>query len=67
MTTLSDELITQCVTWEARIEHPDAWLMPLRPQPPESVWWEMQNEIDQALLEMGAIESIEAQNPIGDK
>ncbi len=60
VTTLLGEVVTQHVSWESRVEHPDKWLMPLRPQSPKSVWWEMQNEIDQALLLMGVIDSIDA-------
>ncbi len=65
--TLKGELITQRVTWQSRIEHPDAWLIPLRPRFPESVYWGMQEGIDRALLEMGVIESIECQNSLGDE
>ncbi len=56
--TVRGKLVTESVTWESRVEHPDAWLIPLRPQTPESVWWEMQEEIDRALLEMGVIQSV---------
>ncbi len=60
VSTLQGELVTQRVTWKSRVEHPDKWLLPLRPQSPDSVWWEMQEEIDRALLEIGVIDAADS-------
>ena len=40
--------------------HEDAWLMPIRPQSPDEVWLELQQEIDQSLHDIGAVVPIDA-------
>ena len=35
--------------------HEDAWLMPIRPQSPDEVWLEVQQEIVQSLIDIGAV------------
>jgi hypothetical protein len=45
------------VDWDICVLHEDAWLMPLRPLPPDAVWQEIQREMDQSLLDIGAVVS----------
>ena len=51
-------ICTEIVTWESRVEHPDAWLLPLRPEPPDSAWWEIQEEMDEWLLSEHCVEDL---------
>lgn len=43
------------VEWSSKVFHEDAWLLPLRPQTPEAVWWQVQEEIDNYLIECGQV------------
>jgi hypothetical protein len=45
------------VDWFSCVFHEDAWLMPLRPLPPDAVWQEIQREMDRYLLDIGAVVS----------
>lgn len=50
----------QLVDWESLVEHPDAWLLPVRRDDALSleemeVYARMQARIDRALVEMGAV------------
>ena len=48
---------SEVVDWDICVLHEDAWLMPLRPLPPDAVWQEIQREMDQSLLVIGAVVS----------
>ena len=55
VTELDGRSVTELVTWDSCVYHEDAWLMPIRPQSADEVWREVQQEIDQSLIEMGAV------------
>lgn len=55
VTELDGRSVKELVTWESCVYHEDAWLMPIRPQSPYEVWREVQQEIDQSLIDMGAV------------
>jgi hypothetical protein len=43
------------VFWSSGVFHEDAWLMPIRPQQPDEVRLEVQQEIVQSLLDIGPV------------
>ena len=45
----------ELVEWASNVCHEDAWLLPLRPQDPNAVWREAQQEIDQYLIDSGQV------------
>ncbi len=53
--------VKELVTWQSCVYHEDAWLMPIRPQPPEEVWQEAQEKIDRILINMGAFVPMDVQ------
>ncbi len=44
------------VDWDSAFCHEDTWLLPLHPQNPDSVWWAVQQKIDQYLIECGQVD-----------
>ena len=55
VTELDGRNVKELVFWSSGVFHEDAWLMPIRPQSPEEVWREVQQEIDQSQLDIGAV------------
>ena len=55
VTELDGRNVKELVFWSSGVFHEDAWLMPIRPEPPDEVWREVQQEIDQSLITMGAV------------
>ena len=54
VTQLNGSIGVEVVDWNSCVFHEDEWLMPLRPLPPEEIWRDLQVQIDQGLLELGA-------------
>jgi hypothetical protein len=42
VTELDGRNVKELVFWSSGVFHEDAWLMPIRPEPPEEVWQEVQ-------------------------
>jgi len=55
VTELDGRNVKELVFWSSGVFHEDAWLMPIRPQQPEEVWLEVQQESDQSLIDIGAV------------
>jgi hypothetical protein len=55
VTELDGRNVKELVFWSSGVFHEDAWLMPIRPQSPDAVWMELQQEIDQSLIDIGAV------------
>lgn len=55
---LNRAIESEVVDWNSCVFHEDAWLVPLRPLPPDAVWQEIQREMDQSLLDIGAVVAI---------
>ena len=55
VTELDGRNVKELVFWSSWVFHEDAWLMPIRPQSPNEVWLEVQQEIDQSLIDIGAV------------
>ena len=55
VTELDGQNVKELVFWSSGVFHEDAWLMPIRPQSPDEVWLEVQQEIDQSLIDIGAV------------
>ena len=47
-----DEIRLECVTWHSRIEHPDAWMLPIRPQELDRFSEDVSLDIDQFLARL---------------
>ena len=54
VTELDGRNVKELVFWSSGVFHEDAWLMPIRPQQPDEVWLEVQQESDQSLIDIGA-------------
>ena len=52
--------VKERVFWSSGVFHEDAWLMPIRPQSTDEVLREVQQEIDQSLIDIGAVVPIDA-------
>ena len=61
VTELDGRNVKELVFWRSWVFHEDAWLMPIRPQPPEEVWQEAQEKIDRILINMGAFVPMDVQ------
>lgn len=59
VTELDGRSVQELVTWKSCVYHEDAWLMPIRPQTSQEVWREVQQEIDQSLIDIGAVLEID--------
>lgn len=59
ITELDGQIVNELVFWKSLVLHPDAWLMPIRPKSSEDVWREALLRIDQGLIEMGAVLSLD--------
>ena len=55
VTEFDGRSVKELVFWSSGVFHEDAWLMPIRPQSPDAVWMELQQEIDQSLIDIGAV------------
>ena len=55
VTELDGRNVKELVFWRSGVFHEDAWLMPIRPQSPDEVWLELQQEIDQSQIDIGAV------------
>ncbi len=55
VTELDGQNVKELVFWSSGVFHEDAWLMPIRPQSPDEVWLEVQQEIVQSLIDIGAV------------
>ena len=55
VTQLNGSIGVEVVDWKSCIFHEDEWLMPLHPLPPEEIWRHLQVQIDQGLMELGAV------------
>ena len=55
VTELDGQNVKELVFWSSGVFHEDAWLMPIRPQSPDEVWLEVQQDIDQSLIDIGAV------------
>ena len=55
VTELDGQNVKELVFWSSGVFHEDAWLMPIRPQSTDEVWREVQQEIDQSLIYIGAV------------
>jgi len=55
VTELDGRNVKELVFWRSWVFHEDAWLMPIRPEPPEEVWQEAQEKIDRIVISMGAV------------
>jgi hypothetical protein len=60
VTELDGRSVKERVFWSSGVFHEDAWLMPIRPQSTDEVWREVQQEIDQSLIDIGAVVPIDA-------
>ena len=60
VTEFDGRSVKELVFWSSAVFHEDAWLMPIRPEPPEEVWQEAQEKIDQSLNDIGAVVPIDA-------
>ena len=58
VTELDGRDVKELVFWRSGVFHEDAWLMPIRPQQPDEVWLEVQQEIAQSLIDIGAVVQI---------
>ena len=45
----------EMVEWNSNVFHEDEWLLPLRPQSADAVWWEVQQEINLYLIDSGHV------------
>lgn len=59
VTESDGQSVKELVFWRSGVFHEDAWLMPIRPQSIDEVWQEVQQEIDQSLIEMGAVVTLD--------
>ena len=55
VTEFDGRSVKELVFWSSGVFHEDAWLMPIRPQSPVEVWLELQQEIDQSQINIGAV------------
>ena len=55
VTEFDGRSVKELVFWSSGVFHEDAWLMPIRPQSPDEVWLEVQQEIVQSLIDIGAV------------
>jgi hypothetical protein len=55
VTQLDGCIGVELVDWSSGVVHEDEWLMPLRPVPPEKIWQDIQHEMDQYLVDIGAV------------
>ena len=55
VTEFDGRSVKELVFWSSGVFHEDAWLMPIRPQSPDEVWLELQQEIDQSQINIGAV------------
>ena len=55
VTEFDGRSVKELVFWSSGVFHEDAWLMPIRPQSPDEVWMEEQQEIVQSLIDIGAV------------
>ena len=55
VTQLDGSLDVEVVDWNSGVFHEDEWLMPIRPLGPEKTLQEIQVEVDQYLVEIGAV------------
>ena len=55
VTEFDGQSVKELVFWSSGVFHEDAWLMPIRPQSPDEVWLEVQQEIVQSLIDIGAV------------
>jgi hypothetical protein len=60
VTELDGRNVKELVFWSSGVFHEDAWLMPIRPQSTDEVWREVQQEIDQSLIDIGAVVPMDA-------
>jgi hypothetical protein len=55
ITELDGRIVKELVFWKSWVLHPDAWLMPIRPQSSKDVWHEALLRIDQGLIDIGNV------------
>jgi hypothetical protein len=55
VTQLDGSVGVEVVDWNSGVFHEDEWLMPIRPLPPEETWRDIQSEMDQYLVDFGAV------------
>ena len=55
VTQLDGSLDVEVVDWNSGVFHEDEWLMPIRPLSPEETWQDIQAEMDQYLIDVGAV------------
>jgi len=60
VTEFDGRSVKELVFWSSGVFHEDAWLMPIQPQSTDDVWLEVQQEIDQSLITMGAVLPMDA-------
>ena len=55
VTQLDGSLDVEVVDWNSGVYHEDEWLMPILPLSPEETWQDIQAEMDQYLIDVGAV------------
>jgi len=55
VTQLDGSLDVEVVDWNSGVYHEDEWLMPIRPLSPDETWQDIQAEMDQYLIDVGAV------------